>query len=104
MPGTNEPGLKATCGRFSRASIYNVLDDLTRADLVMRADRGPGTAICEVADAWHHRFVCRACGAVLDVPCAVGSKPCLDADIPAAIIDEAQIIFRGLCPSCAESS
>ena len=86
---------------FSRATIFNVLDDLTRVDLVMRADRGPGPAIYEAADTWHHHFVCRECGAVIDVPCVVGSKPCLDADIPGAIIDEAQIIFRGLCPTCA---
>lgn len=86
---------------ISRATVFNVLDDLTRVDLVMRADRGPGPAIYEAADTWHHHFVCRECGAVIDVPCVVGSKPCLDADIPGAVIDEAQIIFRGLCPSCA---
>jgi len=89
--------------RLSRASVYNVLDDLSRVDLAMRADRGPGTAIYEVADTWHHHFVCRMCGDVTDVPCVIGSKPCLDADIPGAIIDEAQIIFRGICASCADS-
>ncbi len=98
-------GLVADIGqRLPRASIYNVLDDLTRVDLVMRADRGPGSAIYEVADTWHHHFVCRQCGAVTDVPCAVGSKPCLDADVPGAVVDEAQIIFRGVCASCADSN
>jgi Fe2+ or Zn2+ uptake regulation protein len=90
--------------RLPRASVYNVLDDLSRADLVMRADRGPGTAIYEVADTWHHHFVCRVCGEVTDVPCAIGSKPCLDADMPGATIDEAQIIFRGVCASCTASN
>ncbi|MEA2003107.1 MAG: transcriptional repressor [Actinomycetota bacterium] len=85
-----------------RASIYNVLDDLSRVELVMRADRGPGSAIYEIADVWHHHFVCRNCGAVADVPCVIGSKPCLHAEVPGAIIDEAQIIFRGLCASCVE--
>jgi Fur family ferric uptake transcriptional regulator len=97
-------GALADDERPSRASVFNVLDDLTRADLVMRADRGPGAAIYEIADTWHHHFVCRECGTVIDVPCVVGSKPCLDADIPGAVIDEAQIIFRGLCPSCAPVS
>lgn len=98
-------GLVADSGqRLPRASIYNVLDDLTRVDLVMRADRGPGSAIYEVAVRWHHHFVCRQCGAVTDVPCAIGSKPCLDADVPGAVVDEAQIIFRGICASCAESN
>ncbi|MEA3501773.1 MAG: Fur family transcriptional regulator [Actinomycetota bacterium] len=98
-------GVMADTGeQFSRSSIYNVLDDLERADLVMRADRGPGPAIYEVADTWHHHFVCRECGDVIDVPCVVGSKPCLDAEIPGAVIDEAQIIFRGACASCADSN
>ena len=90
--------------RLPRASVYNVLDDLSGVDLIMRADRGPGTAIYEVADTWHHHFVCRTCGEVTDVPCVIGSKPCLDADVPGAVIDEAQIIFRGVCASCAHST
>jgi Fur family ferric uptake transcriptional regulator len=96
-------GMVADSGRrLPRASIYNVLEDLSRVDLVMRADRGPGSAIYEVADTWHHHFVCRECGRVTDVPCAIGSKPCLDADVPGAVIDEAQIIFRGICASCTD--
>ena len=91
----------ASGGRFPKATIYNVLDDLTRAELVMRADRGPGPAIYEATDTWHHHFVCRGCGDVSDVPCSIGSKPCLDAEIPGAVIDEAQVIFRGRCASCA---
>jgi len=98
-------GLVADSGqKLPRASVYNVLDDLSRVDLIMRADRGPGTAIFEVADTWHHHFVCRECGEVTDVPCVVGSKPCLDADLPGAVIDEAQIIFRGTCASCVDSN
>jgi Fur family ferric uptake transcriptional regulator len=98
-------GLVAATGTpLPRASIYNVLDDLAGVGLVMRADRGPGAAIYEVASTWHHHFVCRACGVVIDVPCVVGSKPCLDAEVPGAVIDEAQIIFRGLCASCAHGA
>jgi Fur family ferric uptake transcriptional regulator len=90
--------------RLPRASIYNVLDDLARVDLIMRADRGPGPAVYEVADTWHHHFVCRECAQVIDVPCAVGSKPCLETNVRGAVIDEAQIIFRGVCASCAASN
>lgn len=98
-------GLVGDSGRhLPRASVYNVLDDLSRVDLVLRADRGPGTAIYEVAETWHHHFVCRVCGDVSDVPCVVGSKPCLDADVPGAVMDEAQIIFRGICAPCTDSS
>lgn len=97
-------GFVAEAGRrMSRASIYNVLDDLARVGLVMRADRGPGSAIYEAGGTWHHHFVCRTCGTVSDVPCVAGSKPCLDATVPGAVVDEAQIIFRGRCASCAGS-
>ena len=67
----------------------------------MRTDRGPGTAIYELAEVWHHHFVCQECSAVINVDCVVAQKPCLHVEIPGAIVDEAQIIFRGLCAECA---
>jgi Fur family ferric uptake transcriptional regulator len=92
----------ATAGTpLTRGTVYNVLDDLVGAGLAMRADRGPGTAIYELTDSWHHHFVCRQCSIVVDVPCVVDQKACLHADLPGAVLEEAQIIFRGLCPDCA---
>lgn len=87
--------------RFARASVYNILDDLVATGLVMLADVGPGRALYEVADEWHHHLVCRRCRRVTDVACATRSRPCLDAVVPGAEIDEAQVIFRGLCAACA---
>lgn len=84
-----------------RASVYNVVADLSARGLLMVADTGPGAALYEVADRWHHHFVCRDCGAIVDVPCAVGERPCLEAALPGAEIDEAQVIFRGRCSDCA---
>ncbi len=92
--------LDAAGTALPRATVYNVLDDLSTVGLVMQADRGPGAAVYEAANGWHHHFVCRVCGAVEDVPCVIGSKPCIDTDVPGAAIDEAQIIFRGVCASC----
>jgi Fur family ferric uptake transcriptional regulator len=86
--------------RLARASVYNVLDDLAAAGLVMLADAGPGRALYEVASEWHHHFVCRRCRQVIDVACEAGSRPCLDATVPGALVDEAQVIFRGLCADC----
>ena len=88
--------------RFARASVYNVLDDLVAARLVMLADAGPGRALYEVADEWHHHFVCRRCRWVTDVACETGSRPCLGATVPGAEIDDAQVIFRGLCSDCRD--
>lgn len=95
--------LEATGGRVPRASLYHVLGSLAAAGVLMVADSGPGAARYEAAASWHHHLVCRSCGAIVDVPCVRGSRPCLDAEIPGAIIDEAQVIFRGTCASCATS-
>lgn len=86
-----------------RMSIYNVMADLTGASLVMAADAGPGRALYEASDEWHHHFVCRGCGRIEDVPCLTGRKPCLlpPKSLPGSTIDEAQVIFRGHCADCA---
>jgi Fur family ferric uptake transcriptional regulator len=86
---------------LSRMTVYNVVDDLREVSLVMCADAGPGRALYEVSDVWHHHFVCRSCGEVTDVPCLKGRKPCLMPSVPiGASVDEAQVIFRGLCQNC----
>jgi Fe2+ or Zn2+ uptake regulation protein len=87
--------------RLSRMSVYNALAALADAGLVMSADAGHGPARYEIAETWHHHLVCRTCGRVIDVPCLVGAKPCLTAALDGAIVDEAQVVFRGLCPRCA---
>ena len=87
--------------RLPRTSVYNSLESLRDAGLVMVADVGPGRALYEAATSWHHHFVCRRCGLVVDVPCVRGAKPCLEAELAGAVVDEAQVIFRGLCPGCA---
>ena len=84
-----------------RGSVYNVLSSLVAAGLVIVADAGPGRTLYEASRSWHHHFVCRACGGVSDVACVAGARPCLDTELPGALVDEAQVIFRGLCPACA---
>jgi Fur family ferric uptake transcriptional regulator len=88
-----------------RGSVFKVVGDLCRAGLLMVTEAGRGHALYELAESWHHHFVCRLCGAVHDVPCMQGRKPCMlpDGPIPGRI-DEAQIIFRGVCHSCAGRS
>ena len=84
-----------------RASLYHALGAMADAGVLLVADAGPGTARFEVAGDWHHHLVCRACGTIVDVPCATGKRPCLEAVLPGAVVDEAQVVFRGLCPDCA---
>lgn len=89
---------------LSRGSVYQVTEALVAAGLVMIADAGPGRTLYEVMTSWHHHFVCRRCGRVIDVACAVGEKPCLEPDWLPGRADEAQVIWRGLCDSCTTSS
>jgi Fe2+ or Zn2+ uptake regulation protein len=93
--------LGATGSPLPRASLYHALGAMADAGVLLVADAGPGTSRFELAGDWHHHLVCRACGAIVDVPCATGSRPCLEAALPGAVVDEAQVVFRGLCPACA---
>lgn len=86
--------------QLSRASVYNSLAVLADAGLVLHADAGPGRALYETTTVWHHHAVCRICGEISDVACVKGSKPCLGAGDGWGRVDEAQIIFRGICSAC----
>ncbi|MFC4529407.1 Fur family transcriptional regulator [Sphaerisporangium dianthi] len=83
-----------------RTSVYNSLVTLADLGVVLRADVGPGAAVYEVAERRHHHFVCRRCGQVSDVPCAGDAKPCLAPGGDMGEVEEAQVIFRGVCHDC----
>ncbi|GLZ40547.1 transcriptional repressor [Actinokineospora sp. NBRC 105648] len=87
----------------SHQAVYDVLRVLTDAGLVRRIQPAGATARYEsrVGDN-HHHVVCRACGAIADVECAVGHAPCLTAsDDHGFVVDEAEVVFWGTCPDCA---
>ena len=85
-----------------RTSVYNSLTALADAGIALRADVGPGAVVYEVADTWHHHFVCRRCGRISDVPCVTGERPCLSPSADVGLVEEAQVIFRGVCARCVE--
>jgi Fur family transcriptional regulator, stress-responsive regulator len=90
---------------LSRQGLYNVLDDLTRADLVRSIEPAGSAARYElrVGDN-HHHVVCRRCGRVEDIDCAVGAAPCLTpARKKGFVIDEAEVIWWGTCDACANA-
>ena len=90
-------------GAVSTQAVYDVLRALTGAGLVRRiAPRGSVARYeSRVADN-HHHVVCRSCGAIADVDCAVGFTPCLTAsDDSGYSIDEAEVLYWGLCPNCS---
>jgi Fur family ferric uptake transcriptional regulator len=86
----------------SHQAVYDVLRALTDAGLVRRIQPAGSVARYEarVGDN-HHHVVCRSCGAVSDVDCAIGETPCLTAsDDSGFVIDEAEVVYWGLCPAC----
>lgn len=90
----------------SRQAVYDVLAALTGAGLLRRIQPSGSLARYEsrVGDN-HHHVVCRSCGTIGDVDCAVGDAPCLTADdagIPRGFeFDEAEVIYWGYCPDCS---
>jgi len=86
----------------SHQAVYDVLKALTTAGLVRRIQPQGSVARYEarVGDN-HHHLVCRSCGAIVDVDCAVGDTPCLvAADDHGFAIDEAEVVYWGRCPAC----
>lgn len=95
--------VRSQMGTISRQAVYDVLSALVDAGLVRRIQPAGSPARFEarVADN-HHHVICRDCGSVADVDCAVGSAPCLAAsDDRGYLIDEAEVIYWGRCPQCA---
>ncbi|HEY0204458.1 MAG TPA: Fur family transcriptional regulator [Acetobacteraceae bacterium] len=86
----------------SHQAVYDCLAHLTDAGLLRRLTMDGRPAIYETrTHDNHHHCVCRACGLVVDVDCAIGAAPCLGlADAMDFVIDEAEVIYRGLCRSC----
>jgi Fur family ferric uptake transcriptional regulator len=92
-------------GEVSPQAVYDVLRALTDAGLLRRIEPAGSVARYEsrVADN-HHHVICRSCGAIADVDCAVGDTPCLTAsETNGFTIDEAEVIYWGTCPSCADA-
>ncbi|MEU0959317.1 Fur family transcriptional regulator [Micromonospora aurantiaca] len=86
----------------STQAVYDVLGALSRAGLSRRIEPAGSPARYEarVGDN-HHHVVCRGCGEIADVDCAVGSAPCLDPNVAHGFeLDEAEVTFWGLCPTC----
>ncbi len=91
-------------GGVSQQAVYDVLQALTDAGLVRRIQPRGSVARYEsrVGDN-HHHVICRSCGVVADVDCAVGAAPCLTpSDDLGFAIDEAEVVYWGLCRQCSK--
>ena len=93
---------RARLESVSTQAVYDVLGALARAGLARRIEPAGSPARYEARSGDnHHHVVCRGCGQIADIDCTVGSAPCLDPNTAVGYeIDEAEVTFWGLCPSC----
>lgn len=97
---------KSDIGAISRQSVYDALTLLNECGIVRRIQPIGSPALYEsrVGDN-HHHVICRNCGQVADVDCAVGHRPCLTAsETHGFVIDEAEVAYWGFCPACATNN
>ncbi len=103
--GTTEEvaeAVRTEIGAISRQAVYDALGILADKGLIRRIQPAGSPARYEdrVGDN-HHHLICRSCGRMVDVDCAVGVRPCLTAADDAGYeIDEAEVIYWGRCPEC----
>jgi len=91
-------------GAISRQSVYDTLALLVDNGLIRRIQPvGSPTRYEDRVGDNHHHLICRACGRLVDVDCAVGSAPCLTpSDMQGFVVDEAEVAYWGRCPQCQQ--
>ena len=98
-------GARASIGTVSKQAVYNALGTLSEKGIIRRIQPAGSSALYEdrVGDN-HHHLICRSCGKMVDVDCAVGGSPCLTASHDSGFaIDEAEVIYWGKCPDCRKA-
>jgi Fe2+ or Zn2+ uptake regulation protein len=98
--------VRATHRSVSTQAVYDVLAACTEVGLLRRIEPAGSAARFETRTGDnHHHLVCRRCGRTTDVDCMVGVPPCLTpGDDAGYLVDEAEVVFWGLCPSCQRAS
>ena len=98
--------VRAEAGSVSMQAVYDVLRACVNAGLLRRIEPAGSPALYETRTGDnHHHLVCRGCRKVVDVDCVVGAAPCLESSESAGyFVDEAEIVFWGLCSDCASDS
>ena len=94
--------VRAEIGVISRQAVYDALEMLADKGLIRRIQPAGSPARYEdrVGDN-HHHLICRTCGRMVDVDCAVGAAPCLTAANDSGFeIEEAEVVYWGRCPEC----
>jgi len=98
--------VRSYLGDVSHQAVYDVLRALTTAGLLRRIQPSGSVARYEsrIGDN-HHHVVCRSCGTIADVDCAINTTPCLTpSDDHGFVIDEAEVVYWGTCPTCQSNA
>ncbi|AOS61071.1 Fur family transcriptional regulator [Actinoalloteichus hymeniacidonis] len=92
-------------GVVSTQAVYDVLRACTDHGLLRRIEPAGHPARFETRTGDnHHHLVCRQCGRTVDVDCVHGAAPCLEpSDVAGFTVDEAEVVFWGLCAPCSAS-
>lgn len=98
--------VRTEIGAVSLQAVYDALATLTETGIIRRIQPAGSPARYEDrVDDNHHHLVCRTCGRMIDVDCAVGETPCLTAAESAGYeIDEAEVVYWGRCPGCVAAT
>jgi Fur family ferric uptake transcriptional regulator len=92
-------------GAISRQAVYDALNAMSEHGLLRRIQPAGSPARYEHRIDNHHHLACRECGTLIDVDCSVGKAPCLTAaNNHGYMIDEAEVIYWGVCPTCQSSA
>ena len=98
--------VRAEIGAVSPQAVYDALSTLSEKGILRRIQPAGSPARYEDrVDDNHHHLICRSCGRMIDVDCAVGQTPCLTAAEDCGYeIDEAEVIYWGRCPECVAAT
>ncbi|HMK62420.1 MAG TPA: Fur family transcriptional regulator [Acidimicrobiales bacterium] len=98
--------VRSEIGAVSRQAVYDALGILSDRGIIRRIQPARSSTRYEGrVDDNHHHLVCRACGATVDVDCAIGKRPCLQAaQDHGFMVDEAEVIYWGICPDCQQAA
>jgi len=101
-----DAAVRAELGAISHQAVYDALAALTDKGIIRRIQPAGSPARYEDrVDDNHHHLICRTCGQMVDVDCAVGDAPCLTAaDASGYEVDEAEVTYWGRCPECAAAA
>jgi Fur family ferric uptake transcriptional regulator len=93
--------VRSEIGAISRQAVYDALNVMSERGLIRRIQPAGSGARYEHRVDNHHHLVCRHCDSLVDIDCATGNAPCLQAEYDHGyLIDEAEVIYWGICPAC----